>query len=52
MRELADRLQQAVARTAALMLEHDQRLVDERGNQIEDIVGLDRIRAADRLRRR
>ena len=43
------RLQQPVPGPLALLLEHDQRLLDERSDQIEDILRRDRLRAADRL---
>ena len=51
MRKLADGLQQPVARPVTLLLDHDQRLLDERSHQIENVLGWNRVRAADRLRR-
>ena len=48
-RKLADRLQHPVARTVVEPLHHDERLLDQRGDEIEHVVSCERSRAADRL---
>ena len=48
---LADGLEQMISRGAVAGLHDDERLVDERGDAVEDVFGLERIADADGLGR-
>ncbi len=50
-RELADRLELPVARAEIALVDHHQRLLDERRQQIEHVDRVERLAAAYRLRR-